>query len=47
MKKFIKENFVLVLGLTLPLLLVLLFFVVIVLPKLFVMPPQHEMAYTT
>jgi len=47
MKKFIKENLVLVLGLTLPLLLVLLFFVATVLPKLFGMPPQHEMAYTT
>ena len=47
MKNFIKENLVLVVGLTLPLLLIVLFFVATVIPKAFGMPPQYEMLFTT
>jgi len=47
MKNFIKNNLVLVVGLTLPLLLVVLFFAATVLPKAFNAPPQYEMLYTT
>ena len=47
MKKFIKENLVLVIGLALPLLLIVLFFVAAVLPKSMGAPPQHEMLFTT
>jgi hypothetical protein len=46
MKNFIKENLVLVIGLTLPLLLIVLFFVATVIPKLTGMPPQYEMLFT-
>jgi len=47
MKDFIKANLVLVVGLTLPLLLVVLFFVATVVPKAFGTPPQYEMLFTT
>ncbi len=47
MKKFVKENLVLVVGLTLPLLLILLFFVATVIPKALSTPPQYEMLFTT
>lgn len=47
MKNFIKNNLVLVVGLTLPLLLILLFFVATVIPKAFSAPPQYEMLFTT
>jgi hypothetical protein len=47
MKNFIKENLVLVVGLTLPLLLIVLFFVATVIPKAFGTPPQYEMLFST
>lgn len=47
MQRFIKENIVLVLGLTLPLLLIVLFFVATVIPKSMGSPPQYEMMFTT
>ncbi len=47
MKNFIKENLVLVVGLTLPILLILLFFVATVIPKSMGVPPQYEMLFTT
>lgn len=47
MKNFVKENLVLVIGLTLPLLLILLFFVATVIPKAMGTPPQYEMLFTT
>ena len=47
LKNFIKENFVLVVGLTLPVLLIVLFFVASVLPKSMAVPPQYEMLFTT
>ena len=47
MKNWIKENLVLVIGLTLPLLLIVLFFVATVIPKAFGTPPQYEMLFTT
>ena len=47
MKNWIKENLVLAIGLTLPLLLIVLFFVASVLPKSMGTPPQHEMLFTT
>ncbi|HNV88382.1 MAG TPA: hypothetical protein PKL53_05400 [Methylotenera sp.] len=45
MKNWIKENLVLVIGLTLPLLLIVLFFVATVIPKAFGTPPQYEMLF--
>lgn len=47
MKSFIKENLVLVVGLTFPLLLILIFFVSAVIPKLMSPPPQYEVLFTT
>ncbi len=47
MKNWIKENLVLAVGLTLPLLLIVLFFVASVLPKSMGTPPQHEMLFST
>ena len=47
MKKWIKENLVLVIGLSLPILLIVLFFLATVLPKSFGTPPQYEMLFTT
>ena len=46
MKKWIKENLVLVIGLSLPILLIVLFFLATVLPKSFGTPPQYEMLFT-
>src|SRR4051812_28551586 len=45
-KEFIKENFVLVIGLALPVLLIVLFFAASVLPKSMVPPPQYELLFT-
>lgn len=47
MKNFIKENIVLVVGLTFPLLLILVFFASTVIPKAMSVPPQYEMLFTT
>ena len=47
MKNFIKENLVLVIGLALPVLLIVLFFVATVIPKSMGTPPQYEMLFTT
>ncbi len=47
MRNWIKENLVLAVGLTLPLLLIALFFVASVLPKSMGTPPQHEMLFST
>lgn len=47
MKKWIKENMVLAIGLALPLLLILLFFLATVVPKSMGTPPQHELVFTT
>ncbi len=47
MKNWIKENLVLVAGLTLPLLLILLFFVATVIPKALGTPPQYEMLFSS
>lgn len=47
MKNFIKENLVLVIGLVLPVLLIVLFFVATVIPKSMGTPPQYEMLFTT
>jgi len=47
MKNFIKENLVLVVGLTFPLLLILIFFASTVVPKLMSTPPQYEVLFTT
>ena len=46
MKNWIKENLVLVIGLTLPILLIVLFFVAAVIPKSMGTPPQYEMLFT-
>ena len=45
-RTFIKENLVLVIGLSLPLLLIVLFFVATVIPKSMASPPQYEMLFT-
>ena len=47
MKKWIKENLVLVIGLSLPILLIVLFFLATVVPKSFGTPPQYGMLFTT
>ncbi len=47
MKNFVKENLVLVIGLALPVLLIVLFFVATVIPKSMGTPPQYEMLFTT
>jgi hypothetical protein len=43
--KFFKENFVLIVGLALPVLLVVLFFMASVMPKYFSTPPQHKLYF--
>lgn len=45
MKNFFKENIVLVVGITLPLLLVIAFMLASILPKYFVDGPQYNFAY--
>ena len=47
MKNWIKENLVLAIGLTLPILLIVLFFVATVIPKSMGTPPQYEMLFST
>ena len=47
LKNFIKENIVLVMGLTLPVLLVAMFFFAVVLPRTMAVPPQYKMLFTT
>lgn len=46
LKNFIKENFVLVIGMTLPVMLIVLFFVASVIPKSMGTPPQYEMLFS-
>lgn len=46
MKNWIKENLVLVIGLALPVLLIVLFFVATVIPKMNSTPPQHEVLFS-
>ena len=46
MKNWLKENLVLVIGLTLPLLLIVLFFVATVIPKMTGTPPQYEVLFS-
>lgn len=45
--KFLKENIVLVMGLTLPVILILLFFVAAVVPKWLAPPPQYPVLFTS
>lgn len=47
LRNFIKENFVLVVGLSLPALLVIVFLIASILPKAAATPPQYEMLFTT
>jgi hypothetical protein len=47
MKNWLKQNLVLAMGLALPVLLIVLFFVATVLPKSFGTPPQYELLFTT
>lgn len=46
MKSWIKENLVLVIGLALPVLLIVLFFVATVIPKMAGTPPQYEVLFS-
>lgn len=43
----VKKNIVLVIGLTLPIMLIMLFFVASVLPKSMATPPQYELLFST
>lgn len=45
-KKFIRENLVLIMGISLPMLLVILFFLTSVLPKSLATPPQYELLFS-
>jgi hypothetical protein len=45
-KRFFRENLVLVLGISLPVLLVILFFLTSVLPKSLSTPPQYELLFS-
>src|SRR3546814_11478952 len=45
-KKFLKENLVLAMGIGLPGLLVILFFLTSVLPKSLAEPPQHDLLFS-
>lgn len=45
-KDFLKENLVLIMGLTLPVILVVLFFAAAVLPKWLAPPPQYAALFT-
>lgn len=47
MKNFIKENLVLVIGLSLPILLIVLFLLATIVPKSLGTPPQHALLFTT
>jgi hypothetical protein len=47
LKNMVKQNLVLVMGMTLPLVLIVLFFIASVLPKSMGTPPQYEMLFTT
>ena len=46
MTKFLKDNFVLVVGLTLPILLMIGFIVFSTLPRSLSDPPQHDLQIT-
>ena len=46
LKKFLKENLVLTMGIGLPVLLVILFFLTSVLPKSLAEPPQHDLLFS-
>jgi len=46
LKAFLKENYVLVVGITLPVILVLLFFLAMVLPNRMAPPPQYDFLFT-
>ena len=46
MKSWIKENLVLVIGLALPILLIILFFVATVIPKMVSTPPQYDVLFS-
>jgi hypothetical protein len=47
LKKFLKDNFVLVVGLTLPILLMIGFIVFSTLPRSLSNPPQHDLIFAT
>lgn len=47
LRSFIKQNFVLTIGLALPILLIVLFFLASVVPKAMAKPPQYEMLFST
>jgi len=47
LKTMLKDNLVLVVGLTLPMLLIVLFFLASVLPKSMSAPPQYPLLFTT
>lgn len=47
MNKLIRDNFVLFIGISLPILLVLVFWLSVTLPKFWVAPPQYDLLFAT
>lgn len=47
MRQFLKENLMLMLGILLPLLLILAFYLAALLPKLLIQPPRYDLLYMT
>lgn len=45
-KRFIKDNFALIVGISLPLLLVVLFWIATIIPRMTVEPPQHDLIFS-
>ena len=46
MQKFIKDNIILVLGISLPVILVVIFILSSVIPKFFVRDPQYDFLFS-
>lgn len=47
MRRFLKENLILVIGISLPIFLVLVFYFASVIPKMLVKPPKTDLLYLT
>lgn len=47
MRRFLKENLILLIGISLPIFLVIVFYLAAVIPKMLVKPPQHDLLYLT
>lgn len=47
MRRFLKENLILVIGISLPIFLVVVFYLAAVIPKMLVKPPKTDLLYLT